>query len=210
MGNKTKHTQVPAGTASISRGESNPIRTNSPDRGDIEKNDGTGNEYARDFEGNAFRTMALSPVPGLGGLWGAVDPRLTPWANRCRPYRGYRADGEQRRHVVGGGVVSFVMPTSHRVATAISPWREPWEQESIATPSPGRGDRRNTKHVLTTSDIIEPNDIRCRPCRGLIERVRTESHGSRRGLIVAAPAGAIARIENNVAMLLEEALGYGG
>ena len=48
-----------------------------------------------------------------------ADPRLTPWANRCRPCRGYRADCEQRRPVVGGGVVRFVMPTSHRVATAI-------------------------------------------------------------------------------------------
>ena len=35
----------------VSRGESNPIRTNSPGRGDIEKNDGTENEYDRDYEG---------------------------------------------------------------------------------------------------------------------------------------------------------------
>ena len=68
--------------------------------------------------------------------------------------------------------------------------------------------------------MIEPNNIRCRPYRGLGARLRMQTHGSGRGLIATAPAGAEMRprgaavlnseaseleerIANNVAKLLE-------
>jgi hypothetical protein len=38
--------------------------------------------------------------------------------------------------------------------------------------------------------MIQPNNIRYRPYRGLNARVRMPTHGLRRGLIAIAPAGA--------------------
>ena len=42
--------------------------------------------------------------------------------------------------------------------------------------------------------MIAGDNIRCRPCRGLVASERPQTHGSRRGLIAAAPAGALWRV----------------
>jgi len=77
--------------------------------------------------------------------------------------------------------VRFVIPDSHGVAKAISPWRKPWEHEQTNTRKPRRGDRCDNNNVWNTSDMIAGNNIRCRPYRGLGASERPQTHGSRRG-----------------------------
>ena len=117
-------------------------------------------------------------------------------------------------------------PAATGVAAAISPRCKPWVMVADSNRSPGRGgsaswESLNVSIVQTIirldawPELAKPNSRsrpnRCRPYWGWTFFRGGVSHGSRRGLIAVAPAGAVGgeageleeRIANNVAKLLE-------